>query len=396
MTSDALVLGAGPAGIAVALLLSKKGRSVEIIDPAFFPRPKICGEFLNPQAVQWLSENNLLGPLLALNPFPIKGMKLSDREGRSFTGHYMNNSTGYAVTRKDFDALLVSKAREAGIAISEGFRAEKLVITGQRATGAFGTTSEGRFFLKKGAALIGADGRNNLIGRTFGWMRGIPEFRKYTFQAYFDNVPELSNFGEVHLVQDGYIGIAPLTGSLANVALVVDESNHPGGDADRQAFLLAKIARSPLALRFRGLKPITETVTGGPLAFRMKRVSGSGALLVGDTCGFLDPFTGEGMNYAFLSATLAVEILERAYQSDSFDDHLLAEYDRRRHAIFARKLHISRLIQKAVAHPELATFLIRKFASDTELGDQMVSAVGCAIPVEQVWNLKFLNRIVMG
>lgn len=368
---------------------------MEIIDPAFFPRPKICGEFLNPQAVQWLRENNLLDPLLALSPFPIKGMKLTDREGRSFTGHYVNNSMGYAVTRKDFDALLVSKTREAGIAISEGFRAEKLVFDGQRAIGIFGTTSEGRSFLKKGRVLIGADGRNNLIGRTFGWMRGIPELRKYTFQAYFDNVPGLSNFGEVHLVQDGYVGIAPLTGSLANVALVVDESAFPGGDADRRAFLLSKIARSPLALRFRGLEPITEMVSAGPLAFRMKRVSGSGTLLVGDTCGFLDPFTGEGINYAFLSAGLAVEVLERAYHSDSFEDPALAEYDRRRHATFARKQHISRLIQKAVAHPEFATMLIRKFASDVDLGDQMVSAVGSAIPVEQVWNLKFLTRLVM-
>ncbi len=58
MMPDVLVLGAGPAGIAVSILLARKGFTVEILDSAFFPRTKICGEFLNPQAVQWLKDRS--------------------------------------------------------------------------------------------------------------------------------------------------------------------------------------------------------------------------------------------------------------------------------------------------------------------------------------------------
>lgn len=367
---------------------------MEIFDPAFFPRPKICGEFLNPQAVDWLKKRKLLEPLLAMNPYPIHGMKLTDRQGRSFTGHYLQNTMGYAVMRKDFDSLLVRIARESGIRIYEGCRVEQLMFSGDRAVGVTGKAPNGLDFVESGFIVIGADGRNNLIGRTFGWLKDIPWLRKYTFQAYFENVPELSHFGEIHLVKDGYLGIAPLSDTLANIALVIDESAFPGSDTDRKAFLLHRIQDSHLAGRFQGLIPQTEVMSAGPLAFQTKRVSGHGTLLVGDTCGFIDPFTGEGINYAFLSADLASDVLDSAFKQNSFDDSVLADYDRRRKELFKRKYQLSQLLQKAVLRPELSSMLIRKFGSDLRLGDRMVSAVGSVISMEEVWNLRFLLKLV--
>ena len=205
MFSDLLVLGAGPAGIAISLLMARKGYSVEVFDPAFFPRKKICGEFLNPQAVAWLDDQQLLAPLLAHEPFEIFGMKVADRTGRSFTGRYSGRN-GYAVQREQLDALLVQSAKQAGISIHEGNRVERLLLDQGRAAGVSGTAADGSRFEKRARLIVGADGRNNLIGRTFGWIRGIPGLRKYAFQTYFERIPELSHHGEVQVVQDGYIG----------------------------------------------------------------------------------------------------------------------------------------------------------------------------------------------
>src|SRR3972149_2706792 len=49
-TYGAIVVGAGPAGSAFAVLLAEHGRSVLLLDKAAFPRPKICGEYLSPEA----------------------------------------------------------------------------------------------------------------------------------------------------------------------------------------------------------------------------------------------------------------------------------------------------------------------------------------------------------
>ena len=48
--TDAIVVGAGPAGAATAILMAEHGMSVALLDRAQFPRPKICGEYLSPEA----------------------------------------------------------------------------------------------------------------------------------------------------------------------------------------------------------------------------------------------------------------------------------------------------------------------------------------------------------
>jgi menaquinone-9 beta-reductase len=395
MTTDLLVLGAGPAGAAISLLMAAKGYSVEILDAAFFPRPKICGEFLNPQAVQWLRENQLLGFVEETSPYPIYGMKITDHHRRSFSGTYQQGQ-GYAIQRKDFDAILVSVIRQQGIQLYEGFRAERLLIEDDRALGVRGTDSAGNVVEKRARILIGADGRNNLIGRTFGWMKTIRKLRKYAFLSYFDDVADLQNYGEIHLVNDGYIGVAPLTKNLANVALVVDETACPPGTADLQRFLLQHVQKTQLAERLRNPNPLVPVITAGPLAYTLKKTSGHRTLLVGDTCGFIDPFTGEGINYAFISATIASDILDRCLRSNRFDDSALAEYDQIREQTLSRKLRMAKLLQNVIHSHGLSDFLVDRFASNQQLADTMVSAVGGAIPVGRVWNFRFVLEVLFG
>ena len=48
---DAIVVGSGPAGATAALLLSRSGWRVAIVEKAAFPRRKVCGEFVS--ATTW-------------------------------------------------------------------------------------------------------------------------------------------------------------------------------------------------------------------------------------------------------------------------------------------------------------------------------------------------------
>ena len=56
MSAEILVVGAGPAGSAVAALLARGGRDVQLVDRARFPRPKPCGEYMSPRCFALLAE----------------------------------------------------------------------------------------------------------------------------------------------------------------------------------------------------------------------------------------------------------------------------------------------------------------------------------------------------
>lgn len=396
--TDVLVLGAGPAGFAAALCLAQRGYSVEILDAAFFPRRKICGEFLNPQAVGWLSEHHLMEGILDLDPFPVYGMKVVDHDGNEFTGHYLPRdvSRGYAILRERLDHYLVSHARTSGVEVLEGHRVERLLMSGGRITGVAGVDSRGERFVRGARFFVGADGRNNLIGRTFGWVKGLRRLRKYVFLSYFEPLPQLDHFGEIHLVQNGYIGVAPITSSLANVALVIDEAAYPSASESVQEFLMNQINRSSLKHRFTGLSPVSTVISAGPLAFRTIRTSGSCALLIGDACGFIDPFTGEGINHSFIGAEIAANVIDQAFRTCSFDDAFLRRYDEERKRILGKKYRIAKMLQMLVPHVALGRALIRRFAVDTRAADKMVSVVGGSLPESEIWNSGFLLRLLRG
>src|SRR2546428_12810362 len=65
MQQDVLVLGAGPAGSAAARALALRGIKVALIDRADFPRDKVCGDALIPDALAALDRLSLKTSVLA-------------------------------------------------------------------------------------------------------------------------------------------------------------------------------------------------------------------------------------------------------------------------------------------------------------------------------------------
>ena len=56
---DVLIAGAGPAGAVAATVLARAGARVLVLDRAQFPRPKLCGDTLNPGALAVLQRLGL-------------------------------------------------------------------------------------------------------------------------------------------------------------------------------------------------------------------------------------------------------------------------------------------------------------------------------------------------
>ena len=132
-------MGAGPAGSASAILLAERGLSVILLDRARFPRPKICGEYLSPEASRILDRLGVLKDVDAAGAQPLRGMKLVAPDGTALRGAYPAAGPwrGYrdhalAIPREALDAVLLERARSMPIEVRERHRVTGLLMEGGR------------------------------------------------------------------------------------------------------------------------------------------------------------------------------------------------------------------------------------------------------------------------
>ncbi len=79
MKPDVLVVGAGPAGAAVSILLAPQSYHVLLVDRATFPRDKACAEYLSPARTPLLAQFGVLNAILTAAPQRLQGMRVIDQ-----------------------------------------------------------------------------------------------------------------------------------------------------------------------------------------------------------------------------------------------------------------------------------------------------------------------------
>src|SRR5438876_5659745 len=121
-STAALVVGAGPTGSAVALLLARRGHDVLLVDQARFPRDKPCGEYLNPAATAVLSRLGVDAMLADAGARIVKGVHLTSPGGCTVRVLYPGSKggprpLGLSMPRLALDAALLDAARAAGVRV---------------------------------------------------------------------------------------------------------------------------------------------------------------------------------------------------------------------------------------------------------------------------------------
>jgi geranylgeranyl reductase family protein len=392
---DVVVVGGGPAGSAAAIFLRQRGRDVLLVDEARFPRDKVCGESVSPGGHRLLSDLGVEPAVRGLAPVPLRGMALTSPDGTTFRGDYDSAApAGFAVRRRAFDKVLLDGARAAGAEVREGVRVTDLVSRDGAVTGV--TCEDGRGPETIHARLVvGADGRRSVVARRLGLLREHRSLRKFAVRGYWEGMDGLETRGEMHVGGGGYCGIAPLPGGRANVTFVLDRREMGAAGGDLEGFYRRTLGRWPRVRERLSRATFVGSPTAiGPLALQASRVSAPGALLVGDSAGFYDPFTGEGVTLALRSAEMAAEVADRALRSSNGFD--LREYDRARDAATRDKFRINRMLQRVVARPALSNAMARRMSRRPDLADQLVGIAGDFVPASSAWSWRFLWDLVAG
>lgn len=401
-TLDVLVLGAGPAGSASAALLARTGLRVLAVDRDTFPREKACSEYLSPEAVRVLERLGVARALEAAGAAPLQGTVVTASRGATLEGHFARATpaparpTGLAVARRLLDAALVDAARQAGATVRERTTVAALLEEDGRVAGAIVREAGGGTRALRARLVIGADGLRSLAARRIGGVRRQWP-RRVAFVAHVAGVPGLAASAQMHVGADGYVGLNPLGGGVANVALVTRAARARAAAGDATGFFLRELERFPgVRGRVRRDAIVREVLVTGPFGVRARRVVTDGALLVGDAADFFDPFTGEGICAALRGAELVEQVVPAALAASAGPDaRALAPYAAARRRAFAGKWAVERLIGWAMEWPALFDHAVGRIGRRRGMADTLVGVTGDFVPARAVLNPWFLARMVV-
>lgn len=351
---DVVVVGAGPAGAVAAVVLARAGVRVTLVDRARFPRDKLCGDTLNPGALALLRRLGL-ADVAEAHGLRIDGMLVTGEGGALVQGRYPAPLYGRAISRRRFDAGLVEEAVAAGAEFRDGLAVRGAIVeNGPRAATVVGvlTGDGGAGPQMRAAVTIAADGRHSTIAFALGLARHPAHPRRWAIGAYLADAHGATAFGEMHIRPGHYIGVAPLPDGLTNVCLVKSAADLERALRSPAATLQAELALDPaLRDRLASARLVDAPHVLGPLA--VEPVPGGrtppGLLLAGDSCGFVDPMTGDGLRFAIrggeMAAAAALDALEHGW--DGVHDRLAA--NRRRE--FDAKIRFNRALRALVGSP---------------------------------------------
>ncbi len=401
-TYDVAIVGAGPAGSASAIHLARAGWRVVLVDRGTFPRHKPCAEYLSPAAEPLLRDLGVLAELEATQPGRLRGFRIYAPDGTYFQGDFAATKapdggsfyeTGLSIARYHLDAALVRAAREAGVEVREGWRMAQITPE----AGGHALIPVGDAEPIHARLVVAADGLHSTIAKRLGLQRES-RMRKIALVAHLRGIAGLTGYGEMHVANRRYVGLAPFgDGDLCNVAMVVDEARDAKQLAGRpQAFLLESLASFPkLAGRLDGVTVERQTLSVSHLAVGVTRMSTAGVLLAGDAAGYYDPFTGEGIYKALQGAGIVADVANAALRADDTSAAALARYDRELRASFRGKRIIEMIIQASVQVPPLMNHISWVMRRRKHMADTIVAVTGDFLSPWAVLNPGYLLRLVV-
>jgi flavin-dependent dehydrogenase len=384
---DVIVVGAGPAGAATGILLAASGVSVLVLDRARFPRPKICGEYLSPEAARVLDRLGVLKDVDAAGAVPLRGMAITAPDGRRIVGTYPVSGAvrGYrdhalALPRLVLDRLLVERLRASAAEVRERCRVTDVVIEGDRVVGVEALDESGQTERLRASIVVGADGRHSVVARRLGLVSS-QRLRRIALLTYASGTPPTPDCGTIVVDPPDYAIINPVAPGRVNLSLVVPLAHVAPYRGRLDTFFEAR------AKQLRHLTPILENLERdtpvqalGPLAYHVAAPGLGGVMLAGDAAGFYDPFTGEGVYTALRSAELLADTALDALRRGDCSAPALAGYARARRALFRDKERLARALQLVIGRRGLANAVARVLDHRPQLFETLMGVFGDFIP----------------
>ncbi|MGA9533090.1 MAG: NAD(P)/FAD-dependent oxidoreductase [Anaerolineales bacterium] len=372
---DVAVIGAGPGGSSAASWLAQAGLDVILLDKAEFPRDKTCGDAISPRAVHVLDKLGLTDAVQQAG-HPAKGVTVISPAGvrmqTDFPDEPPFGRLAYVITRYQLDHLIQQHAVECGARFRSGFHAAN-IESNAKGVRVQGKVLHGESSILARVAIVAVGASTPLLHR----IGLLPEPVGFSFaaRAYFRGLSALDQniqlrFDGVPL--PGYGWIFPLSDDSANVGAGYYRPT-PDTPSTPVAALREFLVHPAVQPQFRRAKQIGP-VKGFPLRtdFHRSPTFGPRTLLVGEAAGLVNPFTGEGIDYALESGELAAQSILRAFGDGTFGAGRLRAYDRALRRRFQHTFVYTHLLRRVYMNEGLLNPLIRAADRWPTVADRLI------------------------
>ena len=363
---DLLIVGAGPAGAAAAYWAAKRGLEVLAVDKQHFPRDKTCGDGLTPRAVKELSDMGLEGEFTSWHRH--QGLRVRAHGTvleLPWPSHPTYPDYGFVVRRRDLDKLVAERALSAGAVIRHGVEAVTPLWGGSDRSGELAgavlrNKATGETEQVKARFVIVADGANSRFGRALGTKRDRSLAQGMAIRTYYASPVHDDPWIESALdITDrqgntlpGYGWVFPLGDGKVNVGIGL-LSTFRDYKSVNTSWLMEEWAHA--LPDFWGVDPTRPEITpvGGrlPMGGSVQPKAGPNWLIVGDAAGTVNPFNGEGIDYAYETGRAAANIIASAAAHS--DLSILSEYSRWLETTYGLYFRVGHLFAKAIGNPDL-------------------------------------------
>ena len=305
-TADLLVIGAGPAGAAVAIRAARGGARVVVFDKAPYGRDKVCGDGLTPRAIAALDELDINFD----DAHHIVGLRMianSTRRELDWPGGGRFPDHGAVWPRRKLDAALIDAAAEAGAEII--WETEALpILEGDRVVGVEARSE--KWLSPMTVVAAGAPGR---VAKMLGTDRVQDEPFGLASRAYVpsprhddkhleacltlkdEHGTAVPGYGWMFPAGDGTVNIG--AGALSTMKgfkkLNLNKLLDSYRDMFRDEWDMGDYVERPRAWR---------------LPMSAQRRHGTGWVAIGDAAGLINPMNGEGIDYGLESGILAADL----------------------------------------------------------------------------------------
>jgi geranylgeranyl reductase family protein len=391
-SADVIVVGAGPAGSAVAFYLATAGLDVLVLEKTHFPREKVCGDGLTPRAVKALAG---MGVPIAEEDGWLrnKGLRIIGGGGRiELPWPEMSSYPGFGMVRHrlDFDEILARHAQKAGARLLEGTnvtgpilddRTGAIVgvtarqapagpVSAGTAAGAGRAAPSGLAAQKFGARLVvAADGNSSRLSVSMGLRKrddrplGVAVRTYYTSPRHDDDYLEAwLDLWDGSSLLPGYGWIFGMGDGTSNVGLGLLNTSSAFGNIDYKDLLKRWLGAMPQEWGFSE-ENRTEPVRGAALPMGFNRTPHyiNRLLLVGDAGGMINPFNGEGIAYALESGEIAARVIAQALARPTAAgaEMVLQSYPRALKDAYGGYYTLGRQFVKLIGQPSFMKFATR-------------------------------------
>ncbi len=379
---DVLIVGGGPAGSGLAYHLASKGIKVIVVEACVFPRDKICGDGVSPIALAELEKMGITGTQKFKKANEIKRVGLFLKNSNAFINLSKPDSLPFharIIPRLELDNWIFEAAKKAGASYLQGTRVISYSISSHSALVQLKDAK--KTFSLKTKLIVGADGANSTIARKLHHRKPKDDYQLLGLRAYYKNVNGPKDRVDIYFDEGGFPGIFwmfPKGPNGANIGIAMISKTLPYKPPHIKALLMHHISNNPDILKRIGKGEIEGKIDGWPITFfnSKQKITDHRLMLVGEAAGLINPLSGDGIQYALLSAGWASETIEACIKTNDFSSDSLYAYTKRVHKEVGYDFALSDLLVQFPRNKsftkvwmQILTVMIERAKEDKEYAD---------------------------